>query len=104
MLGNTSCSTEVTRSYGVTLETGSLRLNEFINPAEWRLIKLLWKLKYETLENLKFNERNFVERVDIVSAVTGIADPSGQRPAVVGWAADYVINVVMTFSNEDITQ
>lgn len=99
-VGNRSCGTQVERTYTVYIVTGDDRLGYQLFPAEWKLLAALRDMKYGALDSLSYNNRAFVENVEIVSCTADL-DLAAER-GIEGWAALWDINVQMSFSDEDI--
>lgn len=100
-VGSSSCASVVTRDFTLTLITGTKVLGKWLLPGEWALMSALYDLQYSALESLKWEDRSFVERVEVTGSVSGITDPEGSRQ-IVGWASSWTIRVHMTFSASDL--
>lgn len=100
-LGGSSCATQVAHSFGLSNVSGSMILGKFY-PGEWALMKALYGMQYDGLDDLRFNERRFVEQVTVSGTTTGVVDPSSTPRKIVGWASNWTIDVSMSFSSEDL--
>lgn len=101
VLGGTSCSTEVVRTFTVLQYTGDYVLGKCLFPDEWALTRALYDLKYNALEDLEYDGKRFVSRVEVASATTGIVDPTNERK-IIGWATQWSIEAYLQFANADM--
>lgn len=102
-VGGSSCASDYTQQYTITVNTNDNRLGQYLLPIEWVLAKLVYSLQYgDALLGLKHNNRSFVINVTATSHVKGIVDTSGSRPQIAGWSSQWVISVDMSFSKEDL--
>ena len=101
-LGSKSCGSEVQRRFEILVNTGDKRLGALLFPTEWVLLGALHRMKYGALDDLKFNNRRFVEDVMVNSSTSGIALPESNR-GIDGWASLWDVVVYMSFSGEDLS-
>lgn len=97
---NSSCGIKVVRAYTFILNTGDYRLSANLSQVEWALLCGLCNYKAELLE-LKWNDKNFVIRPDVVSIATGESDQQRNR-GIRGWSAAWSVEVEMHFAKTDI--
>ena len=93
-LGDTSNSTSVEKTFQIVLNTGDLRLGRVLLPNEWKLLKLMHKLKYD-------EAFEFVHSYEVASASSGRSDPSKNRN-IQGWVALWDVTVLMSFAKADL--
>lgn len=102
-LGSKSSMTDVMRTFQVLINSGDQRLGvaeRGLFPMEWRLLGALFRCKYETLDELEHNGQNYVQRVEVATASSGLSDSTLNR-GIKGWTALWDIVVHMQFSDQD---
>ncbi len=101
-IGGRSCASECVRDFSLTMTTGVLILGKHMLPGEWALHKALYAMQYGALDSLKWEDRSFVERVEVTGIIAGITDPTVERQ-IKGWASQWTIRTYLSFSNSDLT-
>ncbi len=101
-LQSTSNTSEITRQYNWQFSTGDYRYTEHLAPMEFALMCACanWPKKLGTL---KWNEKAFVKRVNLLSGQSGVSDPEQNRN-INGWSAVFTIEVLMVFATQDLLE
>lgn len=99
-LQNTSSSSMITRQYTWYIASGDYRYTQFMSAVEWYLFCAMigWKTR---LVALKWKEKPFVKRANVVSTLAGMSDPQRNRN-IVGWSAAWTVEVEMHFQTSDL--
>ena len=100
-LHSTSNTSMITRQYAVMIATGDYRYSEFLARVEWEVFVALldWRKR---LTALKWNDKGFVKRANLLSGGAGLSDPKLNRN-IVGWSATWRVEVEMHFATIDLT-
>lgn len=97
---NTSSSSMCIRRYSILVSTGDYRYSEILGVIEWYIFVAMvgWQTR---LTRLKWQDKAFCKRLNVVSATTGLSDPAQNRN-IVGWSAVWQIEVEMHFATADL--
>lgn len=93
-IGNSSCGSIINRSYQLLINSGDQRAAVLFG-VEWRILKVLQRLKYGSLDNIVENN------VSIDSSQAGLSNSEENR-GIKGWTALWNISVQMMFSGADL--
>jgi len=96
----TSSTSRCTRTYSIMVSTGDYRYTEICGVIEWQVWCALcgWK---KTLGGLQWNGHNFIKRVNVTNAATGLSDPEKNRN-IRGWSSVWSVEVEMHFVTSEI--
>jgi hypothetical protein len=95
-----SCHSRVLRRYAWMYSTGDLRVNHLLNPVTWELVCAMSRAP-DVLPALKWRDKNFVKRLDVLDSAEGVVDPERNRN-IRGWSSVFRLEVEMFFENEDL--
>lgn len=100
VLGNRSCGTDITRTFQILINSGDQRVGVLLE-REWRLLGLLHRLKFGTLDQLTYKGRTFVDTVIVNAATQGLSN-ADQNRGIKGWTALWSVSVNMLFPSADL--
>jgi len=97
----TSTASSVTRRYSWIIVSGDMRVTEKLLPVEWSLFVAMhgWK---EVLGALRWNNKNFVTRMNLTEVQEGILRPIEPADGPRGWYALWGIEVDLNFDTKDL--
>jgi hypothetical protein len=99
-VNNTSSTSMCTRQYAWLMSTNDYRYSQFLAHIEWKLFCAMasWRT---TLTSLKWQDKGFVKRVQLLGGASALSDPAANRN-IVGWSALWMCEVEMNFDQTDI--
>jgi hypothetical protein len=98
----TSSTCKLIRQYSWLVATGDFRLTHLLAPVEWALFVSMigWQ---RVLGRLKWHDKAFCKRMDVVSVLGGRSDPQLNR-GIAGWSAIWRCEVEMHFATADLLE
>lgn len=96
----TSSSSKCVNQYQIMVSTGDFRYTAFLAIVEWYIFVAMcgWKTR---LASLRWKNKSFVKRVNVINAIQGLSDPKANRN-IEGWSCVWQIEVEMHFETQNL--